>query len=414
MNFYKNIMPFISLVFFSALLLELIGSYISISGLAAKTGPIVVIIAVALDLAKIVIATVLYKMWKRLNFLLKIYLLPVLIVLISVTSTGAFGYLSQEFGSTILSQEKNQSQLVLLEEDYAKKQMRKKQIDDQIEKLPSDQVNQRRRLTELYANELTLLNKSILELEDSIPKLKMASIEERGTNGTVGSISKNLNIPPEDVINYLSIFMVCFIDPLAIVLLIVGNFLIEERKKDLKLFKEEQEKLLKEKEEQEKSLLNNGKKENIILPENNIKEVEKIVEVIKEVKVFDKHLDIKENTDLIKDYQQKDNNVLSVVEHIAINKNIKQDYALWNDYNQKQDNLLSLDKEFNIIKENVIIEEKENIVNKEPIELSNNGIKKLNPAKYDFNVLLSTKTEDKDHDLDEMEKFIEGQSKAAV
>lgn len=414
MNFYKNIMPFISLVFFSALLLELIGSYISISGLAAKTGPIVVIIAVALDLAKIVIATVLYKMWKRLNFLLKIYLLPVLIVLISVTSTGAFGYLSQEFGSTILSQEKNQSQLVLLEEDYAKKQMRKKQIDDQIEKLPSDQVNQRRRLTELYANELTLLNKSILELEDSIPKLKMASIEERGTNGTVGSISKNLNIPPEDVINYLSIFMVCFIDPLAIVLLIVGNFLIEERKKDLKLFKEEQEKLLKEKEEQEKSLLNNGKKENIILPENNIKEVEKIVEVIKEVKVFDKHLDIKENTDLIKDYQQKDNNVLSVVEHIAINKNIKQDDALWNDYNQKQDNLLSLDKEFNIIKENVIIEEKENIVNKEPIELSNNGIKKLNPAKYDFNVLLSTKTEDKDHDLDEMEKFIEGQSKAAV
>lgn len=441
-------MPFILLVFFSALLLEIIGSYISITGLAARTGIIVVIIAIALDLAKIVIASALYKKWKNLNILLKIYLLPVLLVLISVTSAGAFGYLSQEFGKTILSQEKNQSQLLILEEERTRKLARRDQINAQIDRLPSDQVNQRRRLIETYAVELESLNTSITRLEQEIPQLKISSIEETGNNGTIGSISKNLNLPPEVVIKYLSLFMVLFIDPLAIVLLILANFLIEERKK-------EKAQLL-----QSNVLVEKAAVQEVpsgVSPEPSVAVVEpqvnKSVDSVKESVV--KYVENKENSNLTKNYQEKDNKVLSAnilpEKVLPDNKNLTESYmqkdnaimqlyehtaapvvvspqqqALTDSYIQKDDTIMQLydevlrdegqKQEVQEINESVSTESVKEVspIDKsamiKPHTLAEGVVvpsKRLNPPKYDFNALLDKKANDQD--LQEMQNFISSQ-----
>lgn len=444
-------MPFILLVFFSALLLEIIGSYISITGLAAKTGIIVVIIAIALDLAKIVIASALYKKWKNLNILLKIYLLPVLLVLISVTSAGAFGYLSQEFGKTILSQEKNQSQLSILEEERTRKLARRDQINAQIDRLPSDQVNQRRRLTETYAVELESLNTSITRLEQEIPQLKISSIEETGNNGTIGSISKNLNLPPEVVIKYLSLFMVLFIDPLAIVLLILGNFLIEERKK-------EKAQLL---------------QSNAVVQEPTVESprvqmafseptVSVVTQDVKEPVV--KYVDNKENNNLTKNYQEKDNKVLSanilpeksekilpdnkniidsyikkddtimqLYEHMTVAPIVSEEQQVITDsYIKKEDAIIQLYEEAlnegkssnnesetqnsaqvdESIKTDIVkdVSPIDKIAMIKPHTLAEGMVvplKRLNPPKYDFNALLDKKANDQD--LQEMQNFISSQ-----
>lgn len=441
-------MPFILLVFFSALLLEIIGSYISITGLAARTGIIVVIIAIALDLAKIVIASALYKKWKNLNILLKIYLLPVLLVLISVTSAGAFGYLSQEFGKTILSQEKNQSQLLILEDERTRKLARRDQINAQIDRLPSDQVNQRRRLIETYAVELESLNTSITRLEQEIPQLKISSIEETGNNGTIGSISKNLNLPPEVVIKYLSLFMVLFIDPLAIVLLILANFLIEERKKEKAQLLQSNVLVEKAAVQEEPSGVSPETSVAVIEPQVN-----KSVDSVKESVV--KYVENKENSNLTKNYQEKDNKVLSAnilpEKVLPDNKNLTESYmqkdnaimqlyehtaapvvvspqqqALTDSYIQKDDTIMQLyDEVLRDEGQTQAVQEMNESVSTEsvkevsPIDKSAmikphtlaEGVvvpsKRLNPPKYDFNALLDKKANDQD--LQEMQNFISSQ-----
>lgn len=425
-------MPFILLVFFSALLLEVIGSYISITGLAAKTGIIVVIIAVALDLAKIVIASALYKKWKSLNVLMKIYLLPVLLVLISVTSAGAFGYLSQEFGKTILSQEKSNSQLLVLQEEREKKTARRDQINNQIERLPSDQVNQRRRLIETYAAEIQNLDARITALDEEIPKLRLSALEEGSSNGTIGSIVKNTNLPPETVIKYLTLFMVLFIDPLAIVLLILGNFLIEERKR---------EKLA-------AATTAVGKLEEKVLEavHADTKEPEVVREVIKEVQPV--HVQSQENDNLVKDYQYKDNKVLAanvlpefipptpeikevikeVVKEVPIIQEVikevpvvhtenRENDQLMQDYISCEDALLESSvanerEQKTKSQESAVVSQEAMIENHEVAEgtvVSQRGEKKLVPSKFDFNALLNSK---KNHDdLDQMSEFINKKDK---
>ena len=76
-------MFFILLVYIAALTLESLGSYISVIGLAAKTGIILIFLAVTLDFSKIMIASVLYKRWKDLHLLLRCILVPVLIFLVT-------------------------------------------------------------------------------------------------------------------------------------------------------------------------------------------------------------------------------------------------------------------------------------------------------------------------------------------
>lgn len=247
-------MGLILLVFCSALALEGLGSYISIVGLAAKTSMIMVLLAITFDVSKIVVASVIYKRWRTLPIGFKLYLVPALIVLMGFTSYGAFGYISQEYGKTVVQQEKNTAQIELLEREQAKLEDRKKQLDKQFADLPAESVVQRRRLNELYGPELARINPRIEELDKEIPKLKTESINEAGNNGTIGAYAKNFNLPVEKVITLISLIIVFVLDPLAIAMVSLGNFLFEERKTKLAKLEEDKkkERLAEQEKEQER------------------------------------------------------------------------------------------------------------------------------------------------------------------
>lgn len=225
-------MFFIILVLAAALVLETLGSYISVVGLASNASPIIIFLAISLDFSKVMIATVLYKRWKDIHLLLRAFLIPSLLFLMVVTSSGTYAFLLREFSKTTAGQQQLTAKIELLNVEKNKLENRKKEIDTQISQLPPSSVLQRKRMTELFSEELTYINKRVIELDREIPKSTIAIMEGEGHTGTLGSIAKAYGTSVENINKIIAFLIVLVVDPLAIVLLTVANFLMEQRKKD--------------------------------------------------------------------------------------------------------------------------------------------------------------------------------------
>lgn len=227
-------MFFTILVLAAALALESLGSYISVVGLSSKASFTIIVLAIILDFSKIMIATVLYKKWKQIHFLLKSFLIPSLLFLMVVTSSGTYAFLLQEFSKTTAGQEQLTTKIELLNTEKDKLEARKKEIDNQISQLPPSSVLQRKRMTDLFSKELTYINERLVTLDKEIPTATMSLMEGSGHTGTLGSIAKAYGKTPEQISKFLSFLIVLVVDPLAIVLLTVANFLMEQQKKEKK------------------------------------------------------------------------------------------------------------------------------------------------------------------------------------
>jgi hypothetical protein len=224
-------MFFIILVYGAALALEMLGSFISVVGLSAKTSHIIIFLIISLDFSKVMIATVLYKKWKDIHLLLRSFLIPALIFLIGVTSSGTYAFLIQEFSKTTAGVEQLQTKVDSMVAEKEKLEARKQVIDQQIAQLPPDSVVQRKRLTELFAKESDYINTRTQELDQQIPAAKVQAMQDTTSEGTLGSIAKAYGTTPEKISRIIAFFLVIVIDPLAIVLLTVANFLTEQRRK---------------------------------------------------------------------------------------------------------------------------------------------------------------------------------------
>ena len=94
---------FPALIALSALSVSASAAFYSISGLSklfAGAAFAVIIMAASLEVAKLVIASLLYQYRKTLPFLLKAYLSIACVVLILITSMGIYGFLSAAYQDT--------------------------------------------------------------------------------------------------------------------------------------------------------------------------------------------------------------------------------------------------------------------------------------------------------------------------
>ena len=80
-----------------------IAGYFSVIGLSllfVGSGISIIVMGAALEVGKLVTVTALHHLWKRLNFLLKTYLLLASFILSVITSIGIYGYLSNGYNAT--------------------------------------------------------------------------------------------------------------------------------------------------------------------------------------------------------------------------------------------------------------------------------------------------------------------------
>ena len=240
-------MPFTILVLLTAFLIESIGTYVSVLGLASlfSANPIIIALAIALDLGKVVSVSFLYKKWQKINLVMKSYMTIAAIVLMGITSAGAFGFLSGEFQKAISGTNEQNVVIQTLEQEQTRLQKRKEQIDKQISQLPENMVRGRTQLMRQFAPEVNRINERLAEIDKQLPALKVESIKKNVEVGPIIYISEAFNTTPEHAVKWVILIIIFVFDPLAIALLLAGNYLIEERKA-LKEKKDESEKIEKE------------------------------------------------------------------------------------------------------------------------------------------------------------------------
>jgi len=265
----KKLFPYI--IALSALAVSASAAFYSVSGimkLFAGASLAVGIMAGSLEVAKLVIASLLYQYWTELNKFLRTYLTIAAFVLILITSAGIYGFLSSAYQETanragivdqkILALEtkkklyegtregiyKEKESLSGLKESLSRGSTtqftdRKGNLVVRSNNASIKQIESASKSDEKLSSKLDAVNDSIFSLENKILEVK--------TNSTVSSelgplkyLSGLTGQPMDKIINWFLLVIIFVFDPLAIALVIAANFAFG-RKEQQELTKEDKE-----------------------------------------------------------------------------------------------------------------------------------------------------------------------------
>jgi hypothetical protein len=151
------------------------------------------------------------------------------IVLMSITSAGAFGYLSAQFQKAISSTNESSVVITALADEQTRLQKRKEEIDTQIAKLPGNMVAGRRSLMKQFAPEVEQINTRLVAIDTELPKLKVETLKQNVEVGPIIYIAEAFHTTPAQAVKWVILIIIFVFDPLAITLLLSGNFLFEQK-----------------------------------------------------------------------------------------------------------------------------------------------------------------------------------------
>lgn len=242
-------MKFLILVIISALTIALIAAIFSVTGIATLfSGHFlqVAIMAGSLEVGKAVLASLLYRYWKKLAIIHKIYLTTALIVLIIVTSLGIFGYLSESYQKTkgdytiIENEVNNLNSKKIFFEDRKERLIKDKEIEiktkisnqTRADSLSSRNQSITRTRSDIKENELNIkkLENQISSNEDSIGVYNSKIIELKSKNikgelGPLQYVANAFGVEMDLVVKWLILILIFVFDPLAVSLIIAANMI---------------------------------------------------------------------------------------------------------------------------------------------------------------------------------------------
>ena len=262
----SKILPFI--IALSALSVSASAAFYSVSGLSklfAGASMQVMIMAGSLEVAKLVIASLLYQYWDTLNKTLRTYLSVATVVLVLITSMGIYGYLSAAYQETATKSLNADAKVTLLEtkkQNFVQQRdlynVEKTNLVQGIIQLQTGLVGNKNSYVDKNGNliqysssanrksfEKQLDNSTARQSEisakldvinDSIFKLDTQIIEAKTTNNSAGELgplkylSSLTGASMDKIINYLLLIIIFVFDPLAIALVIAANFAFEQSK----------------------------------------------------------------------------------------------------------------------------------------------------------------------------------------
>jgi len=260
----KKLFPY--LIALTALSVSASAAYYSVTGLSklfAGAAFAVIIMAGSLEVAKIVIASLLHQYWKTMNKVLRTYLTLATIILIGITSAGIYGFLSSAYQETATKAGVQDKQVELLETKKQSFEKIKSQYDLEKESITknisslrnalgnntqsyvdtagrvitySSSANRRafeRQLNTALAKDEKLTGK-IQTLNDTILKLEVQIVEVQSNSdlaselGPLKYLSGLTGKPMDEIINILLLVIIFVFDPLAISLVVTANFAFKQ------------------------------------------------------------------------------------------------------------------------------------------------------------------------------------------
>ena len=264
-NLKKGLFPF--LIAASALSVSASAAFYSVSGLSklfAGASFAVIIMAGSLEVAKLVIASLLYQYWDSLNKILRAYLTVAATILVLITSMGIYGFLSAAYQETYseLSIVENKKAYIQQKIDFYETDLQR--FDSELESILAnintlsttksgqtqvrDTTSSTGFRTVVSTAGLRLAQKRIDAEEenrksvqakrqvaaDSLQKFQLEVLElenssdQAGELGPLKYLSGLTGTPMDKIINILLLVIIFVFDPLAISLVVAANFAFEK------------------------------------------------------------------------------------------------------------------------------------------------------------------------------------------
>ena len=261
----RNLFP--SIIALSALSVSASAAFYSVSGLSklfAGATFEVIIMAGSLEVAKLVIASLLYQYWDTINKLLRTYLSIAAVVLVLITSMGIYGFLSAAYQETYQQLTVTENKISFLEnkakfyeDDVIRYEADLERISTNIStlsnaKATSIQVRDTTVASGIRSTvstaELRLAqqriqveeeNKKAVQAKrevaaDSLQKFKLEILDIQNSSTVAGELgplqylSGLTGTPMDKIINILLLIIIFVFDPLAISLVVAANFAFDK------------------------------------------------------------------------------------------------------------------------------------------------------------------------------------------
>ena len=263
------------LTLLTALAISGVAAYYSIIGLVAIFSASVIPIAVmgvVLETGKLVSAAWLYHHWRKVNGLLKTYLISAVLVLMFITSMGIFGFLSKAHieqtsvqSDNTLQIESIDSQISRQQKDIERAELQLTLLDDALKKYVElgavtksinarkEQEEERNALTTIInnaTNNIASLTKTKYELRTKENEL----IAEVGPIKYIAELvyGNSETNTLEEAVRWVIIIIVFVFDPLAVLLLISANISLKEEMTKLRRRKGQKKRHLRKRAEDKK------------------------------------------------------------------------------------------------------------------------------------------------------------------
>ena len=239
------------LLFFTAFVLSGIAAYYSVIGLIAIFSAAAIPVAImggSLEMAKLVVASWLYRYWKSVPFLMKAYFTSALVILMLITSMGIFGFLSKAHSDQSLVSGDVSAKIAVYDEkiktakeniDANRKAL--KQMDESVDQvmgrstdekgadkavaLRRTQQKERGRLIaeiEAYQKTVSSLNEERAPIAADVRKVEAEVGPIRYIAALIYGDNPDENMLERSV-RWLIILLIIVFDPLAVLMLIAAN-----------------------------------------------------------------------------------------------------------------------------------------------------------------------------------------------
>lgn len=270
-NLSERLFPF--LIALTALSVSASAAFYSVSGLSklfAGASFAVIIMAGSLEVAKLVIASLLYQYRNTIPKMLKYYLTIACFVLVLITSMGIYGFLSAAYQETANKESNRDAQITLIETkrnnvqsqlavyteeksniDEAVAELRKGLSNNKVQwrdketgqiitstssrtrKALEKQIDQAIVRQDVINEKIDVLNEKIFNYEAEIVEAKIGD-GSAGELGPLKYLASVTGVPMDKIINVLLLIIIFVFDPLAISLVVAANFAFERLKKKQK------------------------------------------------------------------------------------------------------------------------------------------------------------------------------------
>ena len=257
----QNIFP--SIIALSALSVSASAAFYSVSGLSklfAGATFEVIIMAGSLEVAKLVIASLLYQYWDTINKILRTYLTIACVILVLITSMGIYGFLSAAYQETYQKLVVNENRIEFLENKAKFYEDDVTRYDQELERISNNiSTLSNARATSIQVRDTSVvggirstvstaelrLAQSRIEAEevnrnavnekrtvaaDSLQTIKLEILSLQNNADTVGELgplqylSGLTGTPMDKIINILLLVIIFVFDPLAISLVVAANY----------------------------------------------------------------------------------------------------------------------------------------------------------------------------------------------